>query len=104
MTSLVNVSKESADVYIGRPSIFGNPYTIGKDGDRKQVIEKYRSWFYNKLKNDWFHTKVLELKDKKLGCWCSPLECHGNVIIDYLEGKEIKHDTKKVDFTDFGAE
>ncbi|PIW12451.1 MAG: hypothetical protein COW35_01440, partial [Candidatus Infernicultor aquiphilus] len=32
------------DVYIGRPSKWGNPFTIGKDGTRSEVIEKYRIW------------------------------------------------------------
>jgi len=105
MTTVVNVNKEKCDIYIGRPSMFGNPYEIGKDGDRKQVINKYRSWFYKKLENKWFHDRVLELIDKKIGCWCSPLECHGDVIVEYLEGKdEIKNDTKTVDITDFISE
>jgi len=101
-TIVVNIKNERCDVRIDRTTIFGNPYRIGPDGDRKQVIEKYKILFYKKLNNSQFRDKVLELKGKRLGCWCCPMECHGNVIVEFLEGKdERKHDTKTVNFTDF---
>ena len=101
-TTVVNIKNKRCDVRIDRTTMFGNPYRIGSDGDRKQVIEKYRIYFYNKLKNSKFRDKVLQLKGKSLGCHCNPLACHGDVIVEYLEGiNEIKHDTKTIDFTDF---
>jgi len=101
-TVVVNIKKERCDVKIDRTTSFGNPYHIGQDGDRKQVIEKYRTYFYKKLNNPLFRNKVLLLKGKRLGCYCKPMECHGDVIVEYLEGNdERKHDTKTVDFTDF---
>lgn len=73
------------DFYIGRPSVFGNPFVIGKDGDREQVISKYREWFYQKLKDDvQFLIAVNGLKGKRLICWCSPQRCHGDVIAEFL--------------------
>ena len=45
-TTIHNKYKEQYDVYIGRPSIYGNPFQIGKDGDRQQVVEKYKNYFY----------------------------------------------------------
>ena len=74
---------------IDRRSLFGNRFIIGKDGTREEVIEKYKRDFYNRLENEWgFKEWVLTLKGGTLGCWCTPLPCHGDVIIDYLEGLE----------------
>lgn len=78
---VVHWKKEPYDVYIGRPSIWGNPFEIGKDGTRKEVIEKYRRWIKkqpNLLK------KLPSLKDKVLGCWCSPKDCHGRILIELV--------------------
>ena len=70
MTTIHNKYKEEYDVYIGRPSVFGNPFTIGKDGDRKEVVEKYRFYFENKIENDDdFLLRVMSLKGKRLGCF-----------------------------------
>jgi hypothetical protein len=33
-----------SDVYVGRPSKWGNPFVIGRDGSREEVIAKYRAW------------------------------------------------------------
>lgn len=41
---VVHCKKNSYDVYIGRPSKWGNPFSIGRDGSREEVIEKYREW------------------------------------------------------------
>lgn len=84
-TTVVNVKTEKCDVYIGRPSVFGNPFSVYKYG-RKQCIEKYRQYFELLIKHDpKFREKVLSLKGKKLGCFCKPLECHGDVIAEYVD-------------------
>lgn len=91
MTEVVNIKKDKYDVYIGRGSTFGNPYKIGpedegKDGTREEVIEKYKSWFYYQIKNHpLFQAEVLKLKNKRIGCYCHPLSCHGDVIKGYLD-------------------
>lgn len=86
MTSIVNKYKSSYEVYIGRGSIWGNPFVIGKDGSREEVIEKYRAYFNNKISNDsLFFNETLNLKNKILGCFCKPLACHGDVIVEFLE-------------------
>lgn len=65
-------------VYIGRPSKWGNPFTIGKDGTREEVIAKYETW----IKTQPQLIKALpELVGKDLGCWCAPKACHGDVLI-----------------------
>jgi hypothetical protein len=83
-TKVVNARHEPFDVYIGRPSKWGNPFSIGKDGTRKEVIEKYRQFIRE-------HPQILadieELRGKSLGCYCSPLPCHGDVLVDLLENK-----------------
>ena len=43
-TQVVNLKHEPYDVYIGRPSVWGNPFRIGKDGDRPTMIRKYAQW------------------------------------------------------------
>lgn len=81
MTTVVHCKKEPFDIYIGRPSKWGNPFKIGVDGTREEVIEKYRTWFgvQSMLLND-----IYELKDKRLGCWCAPLPCHGDVLVQLV--------------------
>lgn len=77
MTSVVHCKHQPFDVYIGRPSKWGNPYIIGKDGTREEVIKKYSR--YIKRKPD-LMSALYELKDKVLGCYCHPLPCHGDVL------------------------
>lgn len=71
---------------IDRRSIFGNPYPITKDCTRELSIKKYREYFYKRIKTDVkFKEEVLKLAGETLICWCAPLPCHGDVIIEYLE-------------------
>jgi len=81
-TKVVNIGKsEPYDVYIGRPSKWGNPFLIGKDGTREEVIKKYVDWFWTtSLIED-----LNELKGKRLGCYCKPLACHGDFLINLIE-------------------
>jgi len=81
-TRVVNCQKESYDVYIGRPSKWGNPFIIGKDGNRKEVIRKYREWI--SLQSELLEN-LNELEGKRLGCHCSPQACHGDVLVELLE-------------------
>lgn len=86
MTKVVNKFKEPFDVYIGRPSIFGNTFEIGVDGDRNLVIGKFTAYFYDCIgTNENFRKSVEKLKGKTLGCYCSPKPCHGDVIARYLD-------------------
>lgn len=85
MTRVVHCKKEPYDVYIGRPGIWGNPYVIGKDGNREEVIAKYREYILN---NPFLMGKISELKDKVLGCWCYPLACHGNILAELADGND----------------
>lgn len=66
-------------VYIGRPSQWGNPYTIGLGLDREEAVEKYEKWVKSqpvmiaKIKR--------QLRGKDLVCFCAPQKCHGDVIL-----------------------
>lgn len=88
MTTVVNKRKQKYDVYIGRGSPFGNPFIIGRDGNRAEVIRKYRDYFYKRIEDSEFRDRVLSLKGKVLGCFCKPLPCHGDVIVEFLNGLE----------------
>ena len=80
-------SSNSNDVYIGRPSKWGNPFVIGKDGDRNVVVEKYKNWILAQpqLLND-----LQTLEGKRLICFCKPFKCHGDVLINLIN-KKNKH-------------
>jgi hypothetical protein len=66
-------------VYVGRGSPFGNPFVIGKDGDRDAVCDKYEAML---LRNPQLLARVRqELKGKDLICFCAPKRCHGDTLL-----------------------
>ena len=81
MTVVVNRHYKTFDVYIGRGTKWGNPYYIGKDGTRAQVIEKYKQHVLNSGE---LLLALPELYGKVLGCSCKPKACHGDVLIELL--------------------
>jgi hypothetical protein len=81
MGLVVHCKKNKYDVYIGRPSKWGNPFEIGKDGDREEVIRKYHDWI---LTQDNLLKELHTLENKILGCWCYPLRCHGDILIKLI--------------------
>ena len=81
MGRVVHCKKDRYDVYIGRPSPYGNPFVIGKDGTRAEVIAKYRTWAENNLGIG----HLQSLKGKVLGCWCAPEACHGDVLVEMAD-------------------
>ena len=78
-----NQTKTTPDgaVYIGRPSKWGNPFVIGRDGTRTEVIEKYRDWLFT-CRLDLRDDARRELRGRDLVCWCSPLPCHGDILLE----------------------
>ena len=84
MHKVVHCKKQNYDVYIGRPSKWGNPFTIGRHGTREDVIEKYREWI-TKGDGQYLLKDIHELKGKVLGCWCFPKACHGEVLHELSE-------------------
>lgn len=85
-TKVVHCNKEPYDIYIGRPSEWGNPFVIGKDGTRMEVIDKYEKRLRNLLRSDPKLRKRFKLlRGKTLGCWCRPYKCHGDSIVKILD-------------------
>jgi hypothetical protein len=82
VTKIVNKRKDKYDVYIGRPSKWGNPFKVGRDGTREEVIEKYREWIKTQPE---LLAQLGELRGKILGCWCKPKACHGDVLVELIE-------------------
>ena len=77
----VHIKETKCDVYIGRPSKWGNPFVIGKDGDRATVIKKYRQYLWDKVKSGEITlSELAALHNKTLGCFCAPAACHGDVL------------------------
>jgi len=96
-TKVVNKRAAAYDTYIGRGSVFGNPYKIGEDGNRRDVIERYREYFYDRIGVDpAFRHQVLALKGQVLGCFCAPQACHGDVIVEFLEGGPPNEDKEQL--------
>ncbi|KIU53956.1 MULTISPECIES: DUF4326 domain-containing protein [Nitrobacteraceae] len=69
----------ATQVYIGHPSTWGNPFVIGRDGSRAEVIAKYRAWI---VAQPALVKALDELRGRDLVCWCAPLACHGDVLVD----------------------
>ena len=65
--------------YVGRPTRWGNPYVIGRDGDREEVIRKYTAHITRLV--DSGDLDLSELEGRDLVCWCAPLPCHADVLL-----------------------
>ena len=74
---VVHCKIEPYDVYIGRGSKWGNPFRIGRHGDRNEVISKYETYIMGRRD---LIDSLPELVGKTLGCWCKPANCHGDIL------------------------
>ena len=84
---------DSDIVYIGRGSIWGNPYSH-KDGTkakfrvetRDEAVDKYRVWLWDQIRKGAITKEILlELDGKRLCCYCSPQRCHGDILVKAIE-------------------
>ncbi|MFK0244538.1 DUF4326 domain-containing protein [Amycolatopsis azurea] len=85
---VVNTRNSTYDEYIGRGSIWGNPFTLPRyhtDADRDQVIARYERYL---LGNPGLMSRLPELCGKRLGCFCAPKRCHGDILKQYAEAWE----------------
>lgn len=92
---VVHCKKEASDVYIGRPTIWGNPWAHkgGTIADfvvetREEAVANYEKWLSGDDFKDVLQERRSEilkrlpsLKGKTLGCWCFPRKCHGDVLV-----------------------
>lgn len=83
---VVHLKVAPYDVRIDRQTHWGNPFVIGKDGNRQQVIEKYRTWILSEPSIVAMAQR--DLRGKTLGCWCAPKACHGDVLVE-IANKEV---------------
>jgi len=68
-------------IYIGRGSKWGNPFIIGRDGNRKEVCDKYNNYLKYCIRKNIFKIEELALMYKKdLVCFCAPEQCHGDSL------------------------
>ena len=75
-------------VRIDRQSKWGNPFAIAGHG-RAAAIELYEGWLTGYLLT--VDRSFLEpLRGKRLACWCAPLPCHGDVILEWLDAHPVK--------------
>ena len=79
-------------IYVGRPSWWGNPYRIGRDGTREEVIEKFRQYAIKKLEvtPDWLD----KLRGKDLICWCAPKSCHADILLELANKERLNADRR----------
>jgi hypothetical protein len=91
MTRIVHCERDAYTVYIGhynpshslKPSRWANPYRVGRDGTRAEVIEKYRRRLWAQVQaGDVRIDQLAGLYGETLGCWCAPKPCHGEVLAE----------------------
>jgi hypothetical protein len=71
-------------IYVGRPSVFGNPFVIGRDGDRATVIARYEEWIRAPEQAQLLERARRELHGRDLVCWCAPQACHADVLLQLV--------------------
>lgn len=107
-TTVVNLRRQEYDIYIGRAGhgldgYFGNPHRVAEVCTRcgnehtsaGDTIPCFRAYFEERLTSDAeFRERVHELAGKRLGCFCKPSPCHGNIIANYLNSVEPSRSKK----------
>jgi hypothetical protein len=94
------IKNKDENIYIGRKgvifidgvrfplydSIWANPFKINENQSRDEVLRLYSEYIEKKLESDNnLVNELLKLKGKKLGCWCKPECCHGDILIDLIK-------------------
>ena len=87
MTTVGHYMHDSG-VFIGRPSKWGNPFKLRKDGTRAEVIRKYTLWIWAPKQKALRAAARRELRGKRLVCFCAPLMCHGHILASVAETEE----------------
>lgn len=92
---VVHCKRAPHDVYIGRPSPWGNPFSHlttsaarFRVATREEAIRKYEAWLRDQP--ELVERAKRELRGKVLGCWCAPLPCHGDVLARVAAEKKVR--------------
>lgn len=80
ITTVVNIHHSNYDVYIGRPSKWGNPYRLGLMS-KAQAIALYEGYARERFTK----ADLAEIRGKRLGCFCAPAPCHGDVLVRLVD-------------------
>lgn len=104
-TFIVNSKKVKCEVYIGRPSKWGNPFThnkgeslaLYKTKTRKEAVDNYKLWI-TEGEGKHLLEDLHELRGKILGCWCKPKLCHGDILIELINEKFEEKSKNLLDF------
>ena len=83
-THLMRNPGQANTISIMRPGKWGNPFVIGRDGDRDEVIKKYKTYI---LENKKLLGDLNELLGKDLVCCCKPKRCHGDVLVELVQAR-----------------
>jgi len=73
-------------IRVDRRSKWGNPFTIGRDGSRREVIRKHREWL---AANPDLLAQLPELRGKNLACHCYPEPCHAETLIEWANNPDL---------------
>ena len=65
--------------------MWGNPFVVGYDGTRDQVVEKFRIYLNNQPR---LMAEIVSLRGKVLGCWCHPKSCHGDILAELADNEQ----------------
>lgn len=84
-------------IYVGRPSKWGNPFTVKVYGTNAYAVQCFRQWLLGEYfqqqyseRRQWILDHIQELKGKNLACWCNPDEsCHANVLLELANQKSV---------------
>ena len=99
VTSIVNLrtldvdietwSRDPNNIYIGRPSRWGNPFKLSQESSREEVVKNFEKYIRG---NSELLQCIKELRGKSLGCWCYPKLCHGVVLHRLAENTRMDED------------
>jgi hypothetical protein len=81
------------DTFIGRPTMWGNPYRSGRDGTLEEVLKKYEAHVEATPE---ILDSLWELIGRRLACFCVPKPCHGQVLLRLIKKHCVPHSQKHV--------
>lgn len=84
---VVKFGDTPCDKYIGRPTIWSNPYRLGIDGNRKEVLILFEGYLYSNL--ELLQKIITQLPNKILGCHCFPQQCHGDLLSRIANAEQL---------------